>query len=200
MRINLVVFVVLLFGILVLAMPISGIAAVKNLVGNPDFVKDMEGWSLGADYGTFDIDKSEKGIAGGNAALANVTKVGANAWEPEIHSPAFDLAIGKKFTMSLWAKADKVSRPLILKFEQLDLWGGPTQEISVTKDWAEYHFTPLMDIGSPPQFVIHVEFSGQTGKVWFSHFLVYEGDFVPETLSPVTPANRLTTTWGEIKK
>jgi hypothetical protein len=199
MRTNLVVFVVLLFGILVLAMPISGMAAVKNLAGNPDFVKDTEGWSLSADYGTLDIDKNETGIAGGNAVLANITSVGANAWEPEIHSPAFDLAIGKQFTMSFWAKADK-ARPIGAKFEQLDLWGGPSQDFNLTTNWAEYHFVPLMDIGSPPQFVIHLQFNGEAGKVWFSHFLVYEGDFVSETLSPVTPANRLTTTWGDIKK
>jgi len=198
MRTKLFIFVVLFSGILVLAMSLSSMAAVKNLVTNPDFVTNMEGWTFGADYGTFDIDKSEKGIVG-NAALANVTKVGANAWEPEIHSPAFDLAIGKKFTMSFWAKADK-ARPLGTKFEQLDLWGGPSQDINLTDKWAEYHFVPTMELGSPPQFVVHIQFNGQTGKVWFSHFLVYEGDFTPETLSPVTPTGRLTTTWGEIKK
>ena len=199
MRTKLVILAMLLSSVLVFTLPISGIAAVKNLVGNPDFAKDTEGWSIGADFATLTIDKNEKGVGGSNVILANVTKVGANAWEPEIHSPAFDLAKGKKFTMSLWAKADK-AHPLILKFEQLDLWGGPTQDIKATTTWAEYHFTPLMDIGSPPQFVIHVEFGGQTGKVWFSHFLVYEGDFVPEVLSPVTPTGRLATAWGEIKK
>ena len=198
MRTKLFVFAMLISGILIMTMPITSMGAVKNLVVNPDFVKDIEGWVFGADYGTFDIDKAEKGIVG-NAVLADVTKVGANAWEPELHSPAFDLTNGKKFTMSFWARGEK-ARALGTKFEQLDLWGGPSQDINITDKWAEYHFVPLMDIGSPPQFVVHIQFSGQTGKVWFSHFLVYEGDFVAEALTSVTPTGRLATAWGEIKK
>ena len=84
MRTKLFVFAMLISGILIMTMPITSMGAVKNLVVNPDFVKDIEGWVFGADYGTFDIDKAEKGIVG-NAVLANVTKVGVNAWEPELH-------------------------------------------------------------------------------------------------------------------
>ncbi len=198
MRSRLIFLIILISALLVFALPMSGIGAVKNLLTNPDFEKDTAGWSFGTDYGTFEIDKTQKGIVG-NAVLANVVKVGANAWEPEIHSPAFDLVKGKKYTMSFWAKADK-NRPLGIKFEQLDLWGGPNQNINITTNWAEYHFSPTLDIGSPPQFVIHIEFGGQTGKVWFSHFLVYEGDFDPTTLTPVNSIGRLATKWGDIKK
>ena len=198
MRKELIVLAILLSGIFVFTMPISGIAAIKNLVANPDFAKDITGWSISADLATLTIDKNEK-VANGSAVLADVTKVGANAWEPEIHYAQIDLTNGKKYTLSFQAKADK-ARPIGAKFEQNTTWGGPSQDFNLTTSWAEYHFTPTMDIGSPPEFFIHIQFNGQTGKVWFSHFLVYEGDFVAEPLTSVTPIGRLATAWAEIKK
>lgn len=189
-----------LAGILLLAVLVAGAAAVTNMVDNPDFLVDTSGYSFGADYGTFTVDPSVSGIVG-NAAKAEVTSVGENAWEPEIHSPAFDLEQGKTYTYSFWAKTEPgATRALSCSFEQLDIWVGIGETITVNDQWQEYHYTgEWTDPGSPPQVVIHIGFEFLLEDVWFSHFLVYEGDYVEEELASVTPMDSSATSWGKIK-
>ena len=202
---------VLLSGILALAMLVSGAAAqddeIENLLTNPDFEKGTTGWSFG---GMMDIDFDEEPVGGfGQVAYFNALVVGPNAWEPEIHSPPFNLANGKQYTYSFWAKAGEegAGRTLSPRFEQLDTWVGIGQDITVGEDWQEYHFTGAWNHpSSPPAVVIHIGWNLQEGGVWFSHFRVYEGDWVEEDIEiegqkkiSVTPAGRLATTWGQIK-
>ncbi len=195
-----VLFMVTTFSIVLF----SGAAiAVTNLVKNGDFVKDTEGWSFGADYGSFLVDPSVKGIQG-NSALAKVEKVGANAWEPEIHSPGFDLVNGKKYTYAFWAKAEPgKTRTLSCRFEQLDTWVGIGEDITIDDQWKDYHFTGVWTHpSSPPQVVIHIAMNVAPNPlvdVWFSHFRVYEGDYVEEKLTPVMPVEKLASSWGKIK-
>lgn len=190
-----IVFFVLIFSL-------TGISLPKNILNNPDFEKDTEGWSFGADYGTFKVDPSVKGIVG-NAALAKVEKVGANAWEPEIHSPAFDLVNGKTYTYAFWAKTEPgKKRVLSCRFEQLDTWVGIGEDVTIDDQWKDYHFTGVWTHpSSPPQVVVHIAMNvapEPLADAWFSHFRVYEGPYVEEQLSPVEPA-KVTTFWGKIK-
>lgn len=191
---------VLFSGIAALTMLVSGALAVDNMVDNPDFEVDAEGYSFGADYGTFTVDPSVPGIVG-NAALAKVDKVGPEAWQPEIHSPTFDLENGKTYTLAFWAKTEPgMTRDLSPRFEQLDTWVGIGEDITVTDQWVDYHFTGIWEHpSSPPQVVIHIGFNLLLEDVWFSHFRAYEGEYVEEPLAPVTPMGRLTTAWGQIK-
>lgn len=177
--------------------------AVTNLVKNGSFDKDTEGWSFGADYGSFKVDPTVKGIVG-NAALAKVDKVGANAWEPEIHSPGFDLVNGKKYTYAFWAKAEPgKTRVLGCRFEQLDTWVGIGEDITINDQWKDYYFTGVWTHpSSPPQVVIHIAMNVPPNPlvdVWFSNFRVYEGDYVAEKLAPVMPVEKLASSWGRIK-
>ncbi len=197
---------IFLLGVILLTLivqPFVAFAVPKNMLNNPQFEKDTEGWSFGADYGTFTVDPTVKGIVG-NAALAKVEKVGANAWEPEIHSPGFDLKNGVKYTYAFWAKAEPgKTRTLGCRFEQLDTWVGIGEDITITDEWKDYHFTGVWTHpGSPPQVVIHIAMNVAPAPlvdVWFSNFRVYEGDYVPEALTSVGSINKLTTAWGKIK-
>jgi hypothetical protein len=58
-------------------------------------------------------------------------------------------------------------------------------------------------MGSPPNVVIHIQFNNIKDDVWFDHFRVYQGEYVPEELGQpkisVTPMGRLATAWGQIK-
>ncbi|MHC4487489.1 MAG: hypothetical protein ACYS4T_20195 [Planctomycetota bacterium] len=96
-----------------------------------------------------------------------------------------------------------MTRDLGPRFEQLDTWVGIGEDITITDQWVDYHYTGVWEHpSSPPQVVIHVAFNMQLEDVWFSHFRAYEGEYVEEEAlepSPVTPADRLTTAWGEIK-
>jgi hypothetical protein len=201
----------LLPGIVALTMLVSGAAAdeeIENLVSNPDFELGTEGWTIGsiADGagGELSIDKKEDAIVG-NTLWAQIHGVGNDAWEPEIHSPAFDVEGGNVYTVSLWAKTEpEATRTIGVKFEQLDTWVGPSTTFTLTDEWQEFHFSPTMDFTSPPQSVIHIQFNFMKEDVWFSHFRVYEGEYVEEDIEgqqkiSVTPAGRLAIAWGQIK-
>ena len=191
---------ILLSSILAVTMVVSGAMAVDNIVANPDFEVDTEGWSIGADYGSLSIDGASF-VGGGNVLFAQIDSVGANNWEPEIHSPPFDLVTGTTYTYAFWAKTEPgLTRTLGPALEQLETYVSIGEEITVTDEWQEFYYTgEWTHPTSPPQVVIHIGFQTQLGSVWFSHFRVYEGDFVEEAASSVTPVNRLTTAWGQIK-
>jgi len=200
---------VLLTVILVLTVwnPVTVAEEIKNLVSNPDFDMDMNtvvDWTIGGG-GTLTIDKKEK-FPVGSVAKAQIDAPGANDWEPEIHSKAFDVKNGTMYTCSFWAKADADKRPIAVKYEQLDTWVGPSQNFSLTdKEMIEYSFSPIMTMGSPPQVVIHIQFNKIKGGVWFAHFRVYEGKYVKDDINlggkpkTVSPGGKLAYSWGEIK-
>ena len=199
---------VLLSVIIILAVWVSTTTAqeIKNLVSNPDFDIDINtvvDWTIGGG-GTLSIDKKEK-FPVGQVAKAQIDNPGANAWEPEIHSKAFDVKNATMYTCSFWAKADADARPVDVKYEQLDTWVGPSQGFKFGMEMAEYSFSPIMTMGSPPQVVIHIQFNNLKGGVWFAHFRVYEGKYVKDKIDlgakpkAVTPGEKLASSWGEIK-
>lgn len=177
---------------------------IKNLVSNPDFEVDTGGWTLSMGNPFF-IDKKEK-FPVGNVVKAQIDNVGANDWEPEIHSPSFDLEANKMYTVTFWAKTEPgQKRTLGVKFEQLDTWVGPMTTITVDDQWKEYQYSPTITVGSPPKYVVHIQFNRLKEDVWFAHFRVYEGKYVPDDINlgtkpkAVTPDGNLTTSWGTIK-
>lgn len=192
-----ILFLVVLFSVMLVSNVDS---AIKNLLNNPNFENGVEGWSFGADYGSISVDTKEKAPVGG-VLYTKVDKLGANAWEPEIHSPDFPLDLDKTYTMDFFAKTEPgKTRNLMIKFEQLDKWGGPSGVITINDQWKQYNLTAKSDFQSPPNSVIHIQFEGSVDDVWFHSFRVYEGEFAPTVLSPVSPVGRLATAWGEIKR
>ena len=200
----------LVSGILALAMLVSGTMAgdeIENMLINADFENGTTGWSFG---GVANIDFDEEPVGGfGQVAYFNALVVGPEAWNPEIHSPPFNLENGKQYTYSFWAKAGEegAGRTLSPTFEQLDTWVGVgSQNITVGEDWQEYHATGVWTHASTPAVVIHIGWNLQEGGVWFSHFRVYEGEWIEEEIEiggqqkiSVTPMGRLATAWGQIK-
>ena len=209
MRLSIVLVGIFLAGVLA-----SGATAIddeiENMLTNPDFESGTAGWTMGsmADgaAGGISIDNKEDSPAGfGQVFFAQIDGVGNDAWEPEIHSPSFDVELGEIYTVSLWAKTEpEVSRTIGVKFEQLETWTGPSKTFTITDEWAEYYFSPVMTMDSPPQVVIHIQFNNVKDDVWFAHFRVYEGEYVEEDLEglqriAVTPMERMATAWGKIK-
>jgi hypothetical protein len=199
---------------LILTMLVSGAAAqddeIENMVKNPDFDDNLTGWTIGsiADgaAGQLVLDKhGVSGERGDNCLFARIDGVGNDAWEPEIHSPQFDVELGETYTVSLWAKTEEDGvRPIGVKFEQLETWVGPSKTFTLTDEWTEYHFTTAMTMASPPAVVIHIQFNNLKDDVWFDHFKVYMGEYVPEELEgqqriSVTPMGSLAATWGRIR-
>ncbi len=210
MKIHFSLFVVILGIILLFTVITLNVEAqqIENMLSNPDFEIDTNGWSIGAG-GTLQIDKKEKSPTGHNVVKATIDAVGANAWEPEIHSPSFPLINGKKYTYAFFAKAEPgKTRNLGCRFEQLETWVGIGQDISINDQWKDYHFTGVWTHpSSPPNVVIHIALNLQPNPlvdVWFFHFRVYEGDYIDEQLlgkpKAVSYIGNLATTWGNIKK
>ncbi len=211
MRLSVVLTRVLLASALILAVLVSGPAAkeIENMLTNPDFEVNTAGWSIGAAFGTLTIDKKEDPVGGiGNVVYAQINSVGAENWEPEIHSPPFDLEQGEIYTYSFWAKCEPEEiRTLGPAFEQLDTWVGMGQGITVTDEWQEFHYTGIWNNpSSPPQVVIHIAFNLQLVDVWFCHFRVYNDQYEEEDLEidgqrriAVTPIGNMATAWGKIK-
>jgi len=206
---------ILLSGILALTMLVSSAAAkddeIENMLKNPDFDDNIEGWTLGslADgaAGQLSLDKhGSSGLSRDNCLFARIDALGNDAWEPEIHSPSFDVELGETYTVSFWARTEEETiTSVLVKFEQLDTWVGPSHTFNnlVTEEWQEFHFTTAMTMGSPPQVVLHITFVGTTDDIWFDHFRVYVGEYVEEDLGQpkisVMPMGRLATVWGQIK-
>lgn len=197
--------IVLSFTLLLVAVSYVDIRAkeIENLVQNPDFEINTAGWSIGAPN-TLMIDKKEK-FPIGNVVKATIDVVGANDWEPEIHSQPFNVEINKMYTMSFWAKTEPgITRPIGAKFEQLDTWVGPSTTFTLNDKMTEYSFSPMMTMSSPPGVVIHIQFNRLKDDVWFAHFRVYEGKYVEDELIAkpkiaVTPKGRLAIAWSKIK-
>ncbi len=180
---------------------------IENLLNNPYFEINTEGWSLGLGN-ILAIDKKEKSPTGYNVVKATIDVVGANAWEPEIHSPGFDLKNGVKYTYAFWAKTEPgKTRMLGCRFEQLDTWVGIGQDITINDEWKDYHFTGIWTHpSSPPKVVIHIAFNmppAPLADAWFSYFRVYEGDYIEEPIGgkpkAIKPLDSLPTAWGKIK-
>jgi hypothetical protein len=182
---------------------------IENLLGNPDFEVDTNGWSLG-NGNIFAIDKKEKCPTGTNVAKATIDAVGANAWEPEIHSPTFALAQNKTYTYSFWAKTEPGKTKAINPcFESnAPAWAGAAAiNITLTDQWVEYHSTAVWANENRAQVVIHIACNfppTEKNDLWIAHAKVYEGAFVEEEIpglkpKAVTPSEKLASSWGEIK-
>ncbi len=202
---------ILLSCILTLTMLISEAVArddeIENMLPNPDFeINGTNGWSIDAAHATLTVDDKEESPTGTPVMMATINSVGAESWEPEIHSPSFALENGETYTYSFWAKAEPGStRSIAPTFEETVTYAGMGQGISLTDEWVEYHYTGVWGEPNAPTTVIHIGFNFQTDDVWFSHFRVYEGEYVEEEFDDqpqiaVSPSSSLATTWGAIKE
>jgi hypothetical protein len=183
-----------------------GSYAIDNLVTNPDFEEGTNGWTLNTGGNSAGLLKTEKGGVVGDCLFAQIDAVGPNAWNPEIHSPSFSVKAGKIYTCAFWAKTEQgKTRPLYVKFEQLDTWQGPGKTITITDEWTEYYLSPNMTVQSPPLVVIHIDFRMQKEDVWFDHFRVYQGEYEKEDIQlggegmAVRANGKLVTLWADIK-
>jgi hypothetical protein len=182
---------------------------IENLLSNPDFEVDTNGWSLG-NGNIFAIDKKEKCPTGTNVVKATIDAVGANAWEPEIHSPTFALAQNKTYTWSFWAKTEPgKTKAISICFESnAPAWAGAAaMNVTLTDQWVEYHSTAVWANENRAQVVIHIACNyppTEKNDLWIARAKVYEGAFEEEEIpglkpKAVTPGEKLASSWGEIK-
>ena len=209
MRFGLNYFIVFISVMLILA-PNSIAQEIENLLSNPDFEIDTNGWSLGMGN-VLAIDEDEECPTGTNAARATIDAVGVNPSEPEIHSPSFALSQGETYTYSFWARTEEgETKHINSDFESIDpSWVAAVwMDIILTEEWQEYHSTVLWTAENRPNVFIHIALNylpTEMNDMWIAHAKVYEGDYVEEEIeglkpqAAVTPVGNLAIPWGEIK-
>jgi len=208
MRFRLDYFVIFISVMLILA-PYSIAQDIENMLSNPDFKMDTNGWTLGMGN-ILAIDFDEECPTGTNVAKAAIETVGAAGWEPEIHSPSFALANGKTYTYSFWAKTEPgETKEVHTSFESNDpAWAGAGSiTIFLTDEWMEYHSTAAWTNEDRPVVVIHFGLNYPPTEMldmWVAHAKVYEGSYVEEEIElsepkAVTPVGSLAVSWGKIK-
>ncbi|PIP31654.1 hypothetical protein COX24_02405 [bacterium (Candidatus Gribaldobacteria) CG23_combo_of_CG06-09_8_20_14_all_37_87_8] len=208
-NLNLLFVVLMVFAVLtILPSSVKGANPPENILPNPYFEEGITGWTIDAARAVLSIDQKEKSPTGTPVMKVTVNAVGAENWEPEVHSPSFNLTMGKTYTYAIFIKAEPDSvRTLGVNFEQLDTWVGMGQEITLTDEWVEYHFTGVWaNASSPPAVVIHIGVNLQKDDFWLSYCRVYEGKFVqeefgeiPQAVDPMPKSAKLASTWGKIK-
>ena len=198
------------FAIFLVILATNSIAKqIENLLSKPDFEIGTNEWTLS--NGIFAIDKKEECPTGTNAVMATIDVVGANNWEPEIHSPGFGLAQNKTYTYSFWARTEEgETKAISSSFESNDpAWAGAGgMNITLTDEWQEYHSTTVLSNEPRANVVIHIALNfppTEKNDMWIAHAKVYEGNYVEEEIEglepkSVNPAGCLTTAWGNIKK
>jgi hypothetical protein len=207
-RFRLDCFIIFVSVMLILA-PNSIAQDIENMLSNPDFEVDTNGWTIGAGN-TLSIDKKEECPTGTNAVLATVDVVGANSWEPEIHSPSFALEQEETYTYSFWARTEEgETKAINPQFESNSPeWAGAgSMNVTLTEEWQEYHSTALWTNETRAVVVIHIGLNfppTEMNDMWIAHAKVYEGDYVEEEIEglrpqAVTPVGNLAIPWGEIK-
>ena len=206
---DLILVVLMVFAVLaILPSQVKGVAPPENILPNPYFEDGTNGWTVDAARAILSADQKEESPTGTPVMLVQVNAVGVENWEPEVHSPIFNLTMGKTYTYAMFIKAEPDSvRTLGVNFEQLDTWVGMGQEIALTDEWVEYHFTGAWaNASSPPAVVIHIGVNLQKDDFYLSYCRVYEGEFfqeefgeIPQSVNPMPPNTKLAATWGYVK-
>jgi hypothetical protein len=208
MRFGLGCFVIFISVMLILA-PNSIAQDIENMLSNPDFEVDTNGWTITMGN-TLSIDKKEECPTGTNAVLATIDFVGANNWEPEIHSPSFALSQGETYTYSFWARTEEEeTKSINPQFESNSpSWAGAgSLNLVLTEEWQEYHSTAVWTAEDRAEVVIHIGLNfppTEENDMWIAHAKVYEGDYVEEEIEglqpkAVTSVDSSATAWGKIK-
>lgn len=179
---------------------------IKNIVPNPDFDEGIGAWTVGClNNGAVAQIKVVKGGVVGDCLLFKVDAVGVSDWEPEIHSPHFNIVAGKIYTVALWAKAEEKTRPFTVCIEGAPGGVGASfcKTSTMNDEWNEYWHTGTSTWTDAAW--VHFTPNRVKGSIWLDHFRVYEGQYIPEKdigqkpKIAVTPGGKLATTWASVK-
>jgi hypothetical protein len=177
------------------------------MIVNPDFNEPLSnGWNLEVHgdhvVATMELDDSTS-IAGPNSARIDIESIveGSEIWRLQFKQVNLVVQGGETYTWSFWAKAADDRPANVWVGMEVDPWAtlGASEEIALTTDWQEYHFT----FEASEDFEntrLAIQLAGSTvTPVWVDHQMLYQGDYVPEDLAAVKPTEKITSTWGSLK-
>lgn len=84
----------------------------ENIVSNPRFAENLDGWELeqqaetNAEISRVPIDAGDAGPEG-DAIKIDVEKIADENWKVQLHQTGLDLQNGVSYTVSFWAKSDE---------------------------------------------------------------------------------------------
>ncbi len=179
----------------------------ENILNNGDFDLNLEGWhhwtheTAAALFQT--EGKKAEPVVGKKVAYIKISKAGNAVWHVQFYQQPFTLEKGTTYTYSLWVKSEKPRTVVMRILHQGDPWNEyARQTINLSEEWKEFFITFKMtqdDVSSRAGIIMGAE----KGDVWIDHIRLYEGEFVSdiEGAEPqaVDPADKLTTTWANLK-
>lgn len=144
-------------------------------------------------------------VEGKYALHVTVNEKGNNFWDIGLQHKGHVFKAGKVYTLAAFLKSKE--GPLQINFKPelaVDPWTGfGAKEFTMTDKWAEYFVTtpPMPNDIDPASLTFHIGYS--KGEFWMDGVRFYEGKYTEPNFKPakaVESRNKLTTTWGDIKK
>ena len=144
-------------------------------------------------------------IEGRYALHVTVNEAGANFWDTGLQHTGHVFEAGEAYTLAAFLKSKE--GPLEINFKPelaVDPWTGYGAKIfTMSEEWEEYYVTtPRMPADvNPASLTFHIGFT--KGEFWMDGVRFFEGEYEEPDFSAkpkaVSPRDKLTDTWGNIK-
>ena len=187
---------------LTIGMSIHG-AEIKNIARNGDFEAGIAEWELRQSGGSVgEIREDNQEVFEGNLSVyVDIASVaGTSGWHMALFQDGHTIEQDKEYTFAVWLKGEE-PRPVTLYVEEKAApWTGHGRtDFQLTEEWQEYWIT----FTAPITFDVWLRITLGLSDVnlWADKVRFYEGAYVEDTgpVSAVNPADRLLTTWAEIR-
>jgi len=171
----------------------SSAAEVENLVFNPEFEQNLQGWILEihADFVQAVMEIDKEGVGDRRSAYINILNLepGAETFRLQFKQSGIKVEQGKKYTWTFWAMSEEGVRPArLLVCMEVDPWGGlgGDKPIAINDEWQEFQltFTALQDFDNTR---LAIQLAGSEINLWVDHVKFYEGDYVPDDEIDIDP-------------
>ncbi len=152
-------------------------------LGNGDFARDLEGWTLelhpGAEAKVKVVDSAPEALRGARSAQLSVTKPGAQGWHIRFEQAGVRVQAETPCTISFWAKADKPST-LSVSIEQTHApWHvlGAHTSVPLTAQWQLFRVVlPISETDDKARVIFDPAM--QAGNSWLAGVSLRPGGII----------------------
>ncbi len=163
----------------------SGLAGKKNQIENDGFEYDLQEengqwWELYCDEpkGNYGFARFDAGdfVQGRQSLKITVSRLNGVSHEPHLKIIGLNVEKGKKYTYSVFMKADRPCRVVfdIRRFRS-EIFYGNSPELSLGLEWKEYSYTVTAPESNSGDVMVLIQMGMDTANVWLDNARFYEG-------------------------
>ena len=152
-------------------------------LGNGDFARDMEGWTLelhpGAEAKMKVVDLAPEALRGARSAQLSVAKPGAQSWHIRFEQAGFRVQAERPCTISFWAKADKPSAVSVSIEQTHAPWHvlGAHTSVPLTAQWQPFRVVfPISETDDKARVIFDPAM--QAGSTWLAGVSLRPGGII----------------------